>query len=213
MHWAGHLAMGAFARSRPEVLQRPARRQLVHRTVPGLLDDAAEVALRAGRPLITLRDLVFVLALYGFEDELPRWRRTLIYALAYPYSAASLIRPRRRDASRRAAPSPQVEELLRSASEAARTARHRVVKIEHVLVAVLAVPGPAGRFTRAMSGWDTRQPEVVKMLLSDTQYGYQFVGLPELNHLDPAALPATYATMGAEVPDAEDGELRLLAER
>jgi len=125
----------------------------------------------------------------------------------------SRCRPRRRNPSGRATPDPRVEELLRSAGEAARTARHQVVDIEHVLVAVLAAPGPVGRFTRATAGWDARQPEVVKEILSDTQHGYQYVGLPDLNHLDPVAIPDTYATLGAVVPDPEDGELRLLAER
>jgi hypothetical protein len=215
MHWAGHLAMGSFTDTRRSPTLRPARRQLVNRSVPALLDDAARVAIEAGRPTIAVRDLLLQVALYGYEDELPRWRRMLVHALGYPYATISVILSyrRRSTAPACAAPGPGVQDLLRSTEEIARVARHQVIDVEHLFVAVLAAPGALGRITRAVFGLDARQPEVVKAILSDTQHGYQPTGVPELHHLDPAAVPDTYAMLGAPVPETDDGELRLLSER
>ncbi|MCO6004175.1 CHAT domain-containing protein [Actinoallomurus purpureus] len=215
VHWGGHLAMGAFADPRPLPAPRPARRQLVHRSVPGLLDDAARRAAQAGRSVIASRDLLLWLALHGFEEDLPPWRRMLIHAVAYPFAVVPAVFRRRPGSAAltRAAPGPQVQELLRSAYDAARLARHRVIDVEHLLVAVLGARGPAGRIARALCGWDARQPEVIKAILGDTQHGYQHTGLPALRYLDPAAIADVYAALEAPVPDDEDDELRLLSDR
>ncbi|GAB3428539.1 hypothetical protein GCM10027569_72100 [Flindersiella endophytica] len=213
IHWAGHVAMGAFADSRPLPPLHPIRRRLVHGGVVQLLDAAAKRAARSGRSL-AMRDLLIELALHGFEEDLPRWRRLSLRAAAYPYTLLTTAFPRRPNSPRvtAAAIGPDIQSLLRSASQGAHNARHRVVSIEHVLAAMLGAPGSTGRIARVLFSWDPRQPEVAKEILGDTQYGYQQTGLPELQCLDLDGLATIYAALDVPIPLSEDGQLRLLSD-
>lgn len=175
VHWAGHIAMGVFAdvpTPRPlKALHEPD----LGASLVALLADADSRASLAGRTVTTVRDVLVELGLYGFQDELPPWRRNAVLATAYSYvllSAAvpARVRPgggRSPGATGPAKAGLKVRELLRAAEDIARIARHRVVAVEHLLAAVLGSSGSAGRLARALCGWDGRHPEVVKEVIGD----------------------------------------------
>lgn len=205
VHWGGHLAMGAYGNVDARTWLPPSRRQYVHADVLELLDGAAENSATAGRHLLTGSDLVVKLAVHGFAEELPKARRLIALILLRPCEFAVFRRASRNPVpSVRATPDESVYELLRSAAAIARVAGHAVVYVEHLLVAVLGASGRSAFLARTLSGWDGRQPEVVKELIGDTQGGFQDTSLPETPHLTADTVSAIYTALDAHMPSPQD---------
>jgi hypothetical protein len=101
---------------------------------------------------------------------------------------------------------PAVMAMLAAASDVADGARHRAIEPEHLLVAALASEPTASSVARLVSGWDARQPEVVKELIADSQDGVQDFSLPATGTLSPAAVSSVYQAFGARRPAAGDLE-------
>ncbi|MFD6274189.1 CHAT domain-containing protein [Streptomyces sp. NPDC060209] len=205
VHWGGHLAMGAYGNVSARTWLPPSRRCYVHAGVLELLDSAAKDSATAGRHLLTGSDLVVELAVYGFAEELPTARRLIALFLLRPYEFAVSRRASKNPVPAvRATPDESVYELLRSAAAIARAAGHAVVNVEHLLVAVLGASGRSAFLARTLSGWDGRQPEVVKELIGDTQEGFQDTSLPETPHLTADTVSAVYGALDAHTPGPQD---------
>ncbi len=198
--WGGHIAMGAFGHAHLQATHtRPSH--YVHRSVLTLVDDAARLAAGQRRTVVTVSDLLLELGVYGYEENLPRGRRMLVMAVG---RAAWLVRSRRSAPDANVSLSPEVRSLLASASQVADHARHHVLHTEHLLVAMLAAEGQLAGVARRLSGWDGRQPEVVKELVGETQDSFQQVELPIVHFLSNAAVEEVYGTCAVEVPETED---------
>ncbi|WP_412517037.1 CHAT domain-containing protein [Actinomadura madurae] len=208
LHWAGHMAMGAFGDT-GRLVARPAGRAEVDRDLVRDLDEAATGAAAAGRPSVTAWDVLLELAAYGFEDALPLVRRLVVRTLTVLCFLARLLRRVPRRPWRRAAPGGTVDvgsdvlDLLSAAAGTAADARHRVICIEHLLVAALASRGAAAAVARAVTGWDGRQPEVVRELIDESQSPYLRTGRPETSALSPAAVTRVYGALGVREPEPE----------
>ncbi|MCP9984148.1 hypothetical protein [Actinomadura madurae] len=208
LHWAGHMAMGAFGDT-GRLVARPAGRAEVDRDLVRELDEAAAEASAAGRPSVTAWDVLLELAAYGFEDALPLVRRLAVRTLTVLCFLARLLRRVPRRPWRRAAPGGTIDvgsdvlDLLSAAAGTAADARHRVICVEHLLVAALASRGAAAAVARAVTGWDGRQPEVVRELIDESQSPYLRTGRPETSALSPAAVTRVYGALGVREPEPE----------
>ncbi|GAA3014116.1 hypothetical protein [Streptomyces fulvorobeus] len=205
VHWGGHLAMGAYGDVNAPTWLPPSRRRYVHAGLLELLDDAAKDSATAGRHVLTGNGLMVKLATHGFAEELPKPRRLIALILVRPYELAAFGRAAKNPVpALRATPDESVFELLRSAAAIARAAGHPVVNVEHLLVAVLGASGRSALLARTLSGWDGRQPEVVKEIIGDTQAGLQDTSLPETPHLTADTVSAVYAALDAHMPGPQD---------
>ncbi|MER7758654.1 CHAT domain-containing protein [Streptomyces sp. NPDC097619] len=199
LHWAGHLAMGAFGPRLPLVPLAAARRSRVKESVVRLVDEAAGLAAAAGRDRVTLWDLMVQLGLYGYEEDLPLWRMLALRSVLYPYVIANSLREGRAAAREGAVGlSPEVVEVLRAAAGHARTGGHEIVETEHVLVAFLQAPGRQAAAARAVTGWDARMSDVHRDLLDEVLNGIRVTRCPQVRHLSAAAVTRLHEVMEAE---------------
>ncbi|MCT4353772.1 CHAT domain-containing protein [Streptomyces sp. Je 1-79] len=206
LHWAGHIAMGAFGLPVPLAPLPPAERRRVDEGVLTLLDEAARSAAAAGRDRVNRRDLLLHLGLYGFEEDLPLRRLLAVRAMTYPYAVWSELRGRARDRRADGVTVPEdVLAVLRSSADIARACGHTVVRVDHVLVAFLKERGPLPTLARRVSGWDTRTTEAMRDFLGEIRHGVEFTNRPRTACLTPGSIADAYAAMHADVPpDASD---------
>lgn len=159
-----------------------------------LLDAAAQHAARLGRRAATPADVLESLAIHGFYENMPKAKRLVARTCAYAWELASLARGR----LRRTAPpaestlTAETMALVAAASDVAASARHRVLTVEHLLVAALAAPGVLPTIARWLSHWDGTHPEVVKEMIGDTQDHYHRLHLPRSSNWHPtSSTPST----------------------
>lgn len=209
--WSGHIAMGVFGR---DILRsvRFRHERHVHRSVVSLVDSAAQRAAAAGRDAVTPTDLIIELGCYGFEEGLPPARQLLVRAAGMSLTLRTATRAKRLDRQRQVDVSDEVVAILRAAAEVADSARHRVLHVEHLLAAALATDTPAARAARLLFGWDGRQPEVVKELISESQNDLQHVEQPSIGYLTTRAVDAIYESFEVAAPDVGDREPMLLTD-
>ncbi|WP_030155771.1 CHAT domain-containing protein [Streptomyces sp. NRRL S-244] len=199
LHWAGHIAMGAFGPRAPLGPLPPARRRMVEEGVIRLVDEAAGTAALAGRDRVTGWDLLVHLGIYGFEDDLPLWRRLAVRAVLYPYLMANGVR-RGSGKGGSIDLAPHVLDVLRTSAELARTSGHETVEMEHLLVAYLRSPGRLPAAARLFTGWDARMSDVHRDLLDEARPGPHPPRPPTPQHLSADTIARIYATMDADVP-------------
>jgi hypothetical protein len=184
------------------------------------MDSAAWHAAGTGRTIVTLPDLVYALGVGEVDapgrsdlyEGLDPARRLLALAIAVPFLLRSNSRGRRIEPRRHVELAPDVLHVLKTSGDVADWARHRVLHIEHVLVATLAADGRAADLARLLSGWDGRQPEVVKELIGETQRNSQHVEQPMIQYLAPQAVDAIYAAFHVVTPDTGEQAPILLSE-
>jgi hypothetical protein len=206
VHWAGHIAMGAFGPRTPLPLLGPARRRRVSESVVELVDDAARQAAGAGRPRVTRWDLMVQLGVWGFEEDLSLSRRLAVRSVLYPYLLTGALLHRKTAKETKGAQDaqvvlgPDVVDSLRDAAALARASGHHIVEVEHLLVAFLRAPGALPRCARKLTGWDARRPETHRDILDEVLASKDHTWLPATAHLTPDAVAQAYEALDADVP-------------
>ncbi len=202
LYWSSHIAMGAYG-DQTLRSQGRLRNRYVHESVTKLFESAAVRAGNAGRSEVEINDLLLELTVYGYDDDFSWLRKLAVRAVGYPiaYGSQAFGHARGRRSAGNATLSDPVLEILQRMVEQADNARHRVVDLEHLLVALLARGGVAIALARLLSGWDPRQPEVVKEMLSESQERFQYLGMPQVVNLSPDTVRTIYRELGAELPD------------
>lgn len=215
MHWAGHVALGAFALNEAVLGQAARSRQrYVAESFVQFIDSAAGIAVLRGDRNVRERDMFTELAVYGWDEDLALWRRPLVWILKnmilLPTHFASLVKRRpgqsgeSTDDHERAYIDEEVLRAIRAASETAIAARHRILVPEHLLVSLLQSPKRAMRVARVVSGWDARHPEVQTALLGERERGFNHTGAPRVSHLSADAVAAIYDAAGVAMPEASE---------
>ncbi|MFD9333951.1 Clp protease N-terminal domain-containing protein [Streptomyces sp. NPDC060028] len=200
VHWAGHIAMGAFGPLTPLPHLGPARRRRVSESVIELVDDAAGQPTGAGRRRVTRWDLMVRLGVWGFEEDLPLWRRLAVRAVLYPYLLTSALLRRKGAKDAQVVLGQDVVDTLRDAAAMARASGHHIVDVEHVLVAFLRAPGVPAGCARKVTGWDARKPETHRDLLGEALASEDHTWLPATTHLAPDAVAQVYEALDADMP-------------
>ncbi|WP_410648565.1 CHAT domain-containing protein [Amycolatopsis sp. cmx-4-54] len=210
--WGSHIAIGSFSTHAvtPEAEIHVDRH--VDEWLITLLDSAAMYTASMGRFEVTPLDVLHALAIHGFMEDLPTARRLVLqgvnYSLATVAACLAFVR-KRRASSRKATLRADVIRLVSDACVVAKRARHRMLTIEHLLVAAMAHSGASAWVARLLSGWDGRDPEFVKEVLSECQDGLRALGRPEIRNLDLASVKEVYRAYGADLPVAERSLVRL----
>ncbi len=140
------------------------------------------------------------LGIWGFEEDLPFWRKLGVRAVLYPYLLAPALRRRKAAKGARVALGPDVVDTLRDAAAVARASGHHIVDVEHVLVAFLRGPGAQARWARKVTGWDARGPEAHRDLLGEALASKDSTWLPATAHLTPDAMAQGYEALDADMP-------------
>jgi hypothetical protein len=209
--WSGHIAMGVFGHGTLRSVNVRQERH-VHRSLVSTVDSAAERAAAAGRTTVTATDLIVELGSRGYEEGVSAGRRLLVRGAAVALTLRTTARARRSGRHRQVDLADDATAMLRAAAGIAGAARHRVLHDEHLFAAALATNTPAAAALRLLFGWDGRQPEVVKELISETQDNFQHVEQPQITYLTARAVDTVYATFDVPTPDPGDREPLLLTD-
>jgi ATP-dependent Clp protease ATP-binding subunit ClpA len=200
--------MGAFGASTGSLEASQTHRLKVDMGVIQLLDEAAVHAAGIGRAMVTVGDVLLQLGAYGFEEGLNTRRSLALRTVAYSWALLLAAREltHRKPASTDVAITPEVMELVRNAARTALDAHHQVIHTDHLLVAALAAPGARILAARLLTGWDARQPEVVKEMIADTQQDLQRTSKPPVHALSPATVSLLYEASDATEPKGNGAE-------
>ncbi len=207
VHWAGHVVIGAFGASSARLDAPPKTPYLLEASLAEALDTAGELAARRGSSTIGIDDLALTIESYGFEDDLLRpARRRLVRAF---YIAAWLLTHGTKKASddRARTLSPEVRAVIEATREVARRTRTWRVGTEHLAIAYFSSDAHRAAVSRAVFGWDPREPERARLLLESRMSGYQLTGRGKTPHLSDELLDEIYAVFDLTVPGEEPRRL------
>ncbi|MBE1552271.1 hypothetical protein GGC64_006358 [Mycobacterium sp. OAS707] len=206
--WAGHTLMGVFAGDGQLIAHKP-RSAYVATGFVEFIDNAATVAAKRGSRTVAMWDLWVQAMRYGWYDEAKKWRRLILMATTITVGLVTLASargmPRSGIPTQSVGIDTDVEQLIATVQNIVTQNHDRVIEPEHILVALLGTSSCTARLARALTGWDTRQMEVVSTILRDQWQGWNDTGQAQVTALSTQAVASIYAKFGiAEPPTKSD---------